>query len=58
MEYMNKNNLNNIQSKLHVEECAAVEICNGAIEDDYQLTEKETKMVEKDSRQVGALDRF
>lgn len=55
---MNGNNLNNIQSKLLVEERAVMEICNGAIEDDYQLTEKETKMVEKDSRQVGALDRF
>lgn len=40
---MNRNNLNNIQLKLHVEECVAVENCNGTIEDDYQLTEKESK---------------
>jgi len=46
-KYMNSNNLNNIQSKLHVEERAAVEICNGAIEDDYQLTEKEIRWLKK-----------
>ena len=44
---MNKSNLNNMISKLHVEECAAVEICNGTIEDDYQLTEKEMRWLKK-----------